>query len=159
MSTNVRYIPKGLHTITPQLTLDNAATAIEWYKKAFGAVELDRSLDPDGKIIHGVVRIGESHFFVVDAMTGKGPKAFGGSPVGFFIYVENSDTVYRRAVDAGAKVNTPIDNQFWGDRAGAVNDPEGYTWWICTRTEELSKAEVDRRAREFFAKMAPQPVE
>jgi PhnB protein len=85
---------------------------------------------------------------------GKGPKEFGGSPAGFWIYVTDADTSFKRAVDAGGKVQMPLENQFWGDRAGAVTDPEGYTWWIATHKEELTKAEVEQRANEHFSKMA-----
>ena len=158
MSKTASYRPEGFHTVTPHLMLDNAAQSIEWYKQAFGAEEVGRSLGPDGKIMHAEIRIGDSPLYVNDVMMGKGPKAFGGSPAVFWLYVENSDALFKRAVDAGAKVHVPIDNQFWGDRGGAVTDPAGYTWWIATRKEQLTKAEVERRAQEHFAKM-PQPVE
>ena len=148
------FIRKGYHTITPHLLADNAAQTMEWYKKAFGAEELGRHLDPDGKIMHAEMKIGDSHFLINDVMGGKGPKELGGSPAVFWLYVENSDALFKRAVDAGGKVEMPIDNQFWGDRAGALVDPEGYTWWIATRKEELTKTEVEQRANEHFAKMA-----
>ena len=154
MAKAASFFPKGYHTITPQLTLNDAARAIEWYKKAFGAEEIDRNIGPDGKIMHAELKIGDSHFMVNDVMMGKGPKEFGGSPAGFWIYAADSDTLFKRAIDAGGKVEMPIDNQFWGDRAGALADPEGYTWWIATRKEELTKAEVEQRANEHFAKMA-----
>jgi PhnB protein len=158
MSKAASYRPEGFHTVTPHLLLDNAAQSIEWYKKAFGAEEVGRNLGPDGKIMHAEIRIGDSPLYVNDVMTGKGPKAYGGSPAVFWIYVDNSDAVFKRAVDAGAKVQVPLENQFWGDRGGAVTDPAGYTWWIATRKETLTKAEVEQRAEEHFAKM-PQPVE
>ena len=104
------------------------------------------------------IRIGDSHFYANDVMIGKGPREFGGSPAGFWIYVQDSDAAFKRAVDAGATVQMPIDNQFWGDRGGAVADPEGYTWWIATRKEDLTKAELEQRAKDYFASM-PQPVE
>ena len=157
MSKATSYRPENFHSVTPHLMLDNAARTIEWYKKAFGAEEIGRNLDPSGKIMHAEVRIGDSHLFVNDVMEGKGPKEFGGSPAAFWIYVQNSDALFKRAVDAGAKVRMPLENQFWGDRAGAITDPEGYTWWIATRKEHLTKAELEQRAQEFFAKM-PQPV-
>jgi PhnB protein len=158
MAKAASFVPKGLHTVTPQLTLNNAAKAIDWYKKALGAVEIDRSTGPDGKIMHAELRIGDSHFYANDVMTGKGPREFGGSPAGFWIYVQDSDAAFKRAVDAGATVQMPIDNQFWGDRGGVIADPEGYTWWIATRKEDLTKAELEQRANVFFASM-PQPVE
>jgi uncharacterized glyoxalase superfamily protein PhnB len=154
MTKATSFLPKGYHTVTPQLTVNNAARTIDWYKKAFGADEIDRSIGPDGKIMHAELKIGDSHFMVNDLMMGKGPKEFGGSPAGFWIYVTDADTSFKRAVDAGGKVQMPLENQFWGDRAGAVTDPEGYTWWIATRKEELTKAEVEQRANEHFAKMA-----
>lgn len=158
MSKAANYRPEGFHTVTPQLTLSNAAQGIEWYKKALGAQELNRSAGPDGRIMHAELRIGDSHLFVNDVMMGKGPKEFGGSPAGFWIYVDNSDTLFKRAVDAGGKVQMPLENQFWGDRAGAITDPDGYTWWIATRKEILTEAQVQQRAQEYFSKM-PQPVE
>ena len=154
MAKATTFLPKGYHSITPQLTLNNAARTIDWYKKAFGAEEIDRNIGPDGKIMHAELKIGDSHFMVNDVMMGKGPKEFGGSPAGFWIYVADADPLFKRAVDAGGKVQMPLENQFWGDRAGAVTDPEGYTWWIATRKEDLTKKEVEQRATEHFAKMA-----
>jgi PhnB protein len=154
MAKATTFLPKGYHSITPQLTLNNAARTIDWYKKAFGAEEIDRNIGPDGKIMHAELKIGDSHFMANDVMMGKGPKEFGGSPAGFWIYVADADPLFKRAVDAGGKVQMPLENQFWGDRAGAVTDPEGYTWWIATRKEDLTKKEVEQRATEHFAKMA-----
>jgi PhnB protein len=157
MAKAARAVPEGFHTITPQLTLDNAAKAIDWYKKALGAEEVNRSAGPDGKIMHAELKIGDSRLMVNDVIKGKGPKAFGGSPASFWLYVENSDAVFNRATGAGATVEMPIADQFWGDRAGAIVDPEGYTWWIATRKEELTQAEKQQRAAEFFNQM-PQPT-
>jgi PhnB protein len=147
-------VPKGLHTITPQLTLDNANQTIDWYKKAFGATEAYRSLGPDGKVMHAEVQIGDSVFYCNDVMMGRGPKSYGGSPAGFWIYVTDSDALFKRAVDAGAKIEQPIDDQFWGDRAGLVSDPAGYNWWIATHKEDLTQEEIKLRAEAHFAKMA-----
>ena len=149
------FFPKGYHSVTPHLMLDNAAQTMEWYKKAFGAEEIGRHLSPDGKIMHAEMKIGNSHLMMNDVMEGKGPKELGGSPAVFWIYTENSDELFKRAVDAGGKVQMALADQFWGDRAGALVDPAGYTWWIATRKEELTKAEVEQRANEHFAKMAP----
>ena len=149
------HIPEGFHTVTPALALDNAAQTIEWYKKAFGAEEVSRNLGPDGKIMHAELKIGNSRLMVSDVMEGmKGPKAFGGSPIALWLYVENSDALFDRAVAAGANVQMPMADQFWGDRAGAVADPAGYTWWIGTRKETLTSAEINERAQEFFKQMA-----
>ena len=156
MAKATRAVPKGLHTITPQLTLDNAAETLDWYKKAFGAEEVHRSVGPDGKVMHAEVHIGNSAFFANDVIEGhgKGPRGYGGSPAGFWLYVDDCDALFTRAVDAGAKVAMPIADQFWGDRAGLISDPAGYLWWIATHKEDLSQQELDRRADEQFAKMA-----
>jgi uncharacterized glyoxalase superfamily protein PhnB len=158
MAKAAKPIPDGYHTITPSLTLDNAAQAIEWYKKALGAQEISRSLGPDGKIMHAELQVGDSRFMMNDAMMGgKGPKGLGGSPASFWLYVNDCDAAFNQAVAAGAEVRMPLDNQFWGDRGGAVADPEGYTWWIATRKEDLTRAEINERAAEFF-KQAAQPA-
>jgi len=154
MAKAARPVPEGYHTITPQLTLDNAAQTIEWYKKALGAQELDRSLGPDGKIMHAELKIGDSRIMVNDVMMGKGPRALGGSPASLWLFVEDCDQLFKRAVDAGAKVQMEMQDQFWGDRGGAVADPEGYTWWIATRKQDFTKEEMKQRAAEFFKTMA-----
>jgi PhnB protein len=155
MAKAAKPVPEGYHTITPSLTLDNAAQTIEWYKKALGAEEVSRSVGPDGKIMHAELKIGDSRFMMNDVMMGgKGPQAFGGSPASLWLFVPDSDALFNRATSAGAKVHMPLDNQFWGDRAGAVTDPAGYTWWIATRKEDLTQTEMQQRAAEFFKQMA-----
>lgn len=157
MANAARPIPDGFHTITPQLTLDDAAQTIDWYKRALGAQEINRSLGPDGKIMHAELTIGNSRFMVNDVMPGsRGPRAFGGSPASLWLYVDDADSAFQRAVDAGAQVQVPIGDQFWGDRGGALADPAGYTWWISTRKEDLSEEEIARRADAFFKEMAGQ---
>ena len=156
MPKAAKPVPEGFHTMTPQLTLDDAAKTIDWYKKALGAQEISRSLGPDGKIMHAELAIGNSRFMVNDVMMGKGPKGFGGSPASFWLYVDDSDALFKRAVNEGATIQMPMDNQFWGDRAGAVADPAGYTWWISTRTEDLTQDEIRKRADEFFKQMSQQ---
>jgi PhnB protein len=150
-------VPEGFHTITPHLTLDNAARMLDWYKRALGAEELGRSVGPDGKIMHAELRIGDSHIMVNDVMVGKGPLDYGGSPASFWLYVDDSDMLFARAVEAGATVQMPLADQFWGDRAGAVADPCGYSWWIATRKEDLTSVEMQQRAEEFF-KQTAQPA-
>src|SRR2546428_11332619 len=123
-------VPEGLHTVTPQLTLDNAAQAIDWYKKALGAEEVARAVGPDGKIMHAEVRIGDSRIFLNDAMMGgKGPKALGGSPASLWIYVEDCDALFNRAVTAGGQVLAgpmgQMQDQVWGDRTGTFSEPQG----------------------------------
>ena len=134
MTKAAKPVPEGFHTITPQLTLDNAAQTIEWYKKAFGAVEDGRSVGPDGKIMHAALRIGDSPFMVNDVMMGR--------------YAVR----WRR--QRWAKVEVPIGDQFWGDRGGAVADPAGYIWWIATHKEDLTEPELRQRADEFYKQMA-----
>src|SRR5262245_36948113 len=142
MAKAARAVPEGFHTITPQLTLDDAARTIDWYKKALGGEEVSRRAGPDGKIMHGELRIGGWRFMVNGVRQGgKGPKAHGGSPASLWLFVQNSDELFNRAVGAGAKIEAPIADQFWGDRAGAVSDPAGYSWWIATRKEDLTTAE------------------
>lgn len=156
MAKAATAVPQGLHTITPHLVLDDAAKAIEWYKKAFGAEEIARSPGPDGRIMHAEITIGDSHVYMNDVMDpqGKGPKAYGGSPASFWLYVENSDALFNRAVTAGARVQVPLADQFWGDRAGCVADPEGFSWWIGTRKEDLTRPELEQRAADFFKQAA-----
>jgi uncharacterized glyoxalase superfamily protein PhnB len=157
MADAVKPVPDGLHTITPQLVLDNAAQTLDWYKKALGAEEISRSAGPDGKIMHAEIKIGDSRFYANDAMMGsKGPQALGGSPASFWLYVADSDALFQRAVGAGAKVQMEMADQFWGDRAGSIADPAGYTWWIATRKEDLAHSEIQRRAAELFNQMAQQ---
>ncbi|HVH57096.1 MAG TPA: VOC family protein [Vicinamibacterales bacterium] len=155
MAKAARPVPEGYHTITPQLTLESAAKTIDWYKKALGAEEISRSVGPDGKIMHAEVKIGDSRVMVNDAMMGsKGPKSLGGSPSAMWLYVNDSDALFNRAVGAGAQVVMPLADQFWGDRGGAVSDPEGYTWWIATRKEDFTPAEMQQRAADFFKQPA-----
>jgi uncharacterized glyoxalase superfamily protein PhnB len=154
-------IPEGFHTVTPQLILDNAAQAIDWYKKAFGAEEVSRATGPDGKILHADLKIGNSHLMMNDAMGGaKGAKASGGSPMSLWVYVENADALFNRAVGAGAQVAPgpmgQMADQFWGDRCGTLNDPHGYRWTIATRKEELTPQEMKQRQDEWMKKMGPQ---
>ena len=155
-------VPEGYHTVTPQLTLDNAAQAIEWYKKALGAEEVSRAAGPDGKILHAEVRIGDSRIMLNDpVMGGKGAKAFGGSPASLWIYVQDCDALFNRAVAAGAKVFGPMGqmaDQFWGDRCGTFTDPHGYTWTIATRKEDLTRQEMEQRQAAWMKQMAPQPT-
>jgi len=152
-------IPEGFHTVTPQLTLDDAAAAIDWYKRALGAEEKSRAVGPDGKIMHAELRIGNSRIMLNDAMMGgKGPKAYGGSPASFWIYVEDADALFSRAVAAGAQVGQgpmgQMADQFWGDRCGMFTDPHGYRWTIATRKEDLTPQEMQQRQDEFMKQFA-----
>jgi len=152
-------VPKGHHTVTPSLILDNAAEAIDWYKKALGAEETARAVGPDGKIMHAEIRIGDSPIMLMDAMMGaKGPKAFGGSPASLWLYVNDCDALFKRAVGAGGKVpaHGAMTDQFWGDRSGTFTDPHGYTWTIATHKEDLTPQEMKQRQDEFMKQMAGQ---
>src|SRR5262249_50027322 len=152
----VKGIPPGFHAITPRLLVKGASQAIEFYKKAFGAQEIYRSTMPDGTIMHATLKIGDSHFYVNDEMGGfKSPLGLGGSPVSIDLYVEDADAVFTRAVAAGAKVQMPIADQFWGDRFGSVIDPYGHVWSVSTRKEEVSPEELEKRAKAAFS----QPVQ
>ena len=161
MSKAKRAVPEGFHTITPQLTLDNAAQAIDWYKKALGAEEVSRATGPDGKILHADLRIGDSHFMLNDAMMGgKGPKAMGGSPASLWIYVADCDALFNRAIAAGAQPGGgpmgQLQDQFWGDRSGTIVDPAGYTWTIATRKEDLTPEEMKKRQDEWMKSFSQQ---
>jgi PhnB protein len=152
-------IPAGFHTVTPQLTLDDAASAIEWYQLALGAEETGRAVGPDGKIMHAELRIGDSRVMLHDAMMGaKGPKAMGGSPAALWLYVENCDALFNRAVSAGAQVRPgpmgQMQDQFWGDRSGTFTDPHGYQWTIATRKEDLTPEEIQVRQDAFMKQFA-----
>src|SRR6266567_8210315 len=131
MAKPVKAIPEGHHTITPNLVARDAAKAIDFYKKAFGAEELMRMLGPGGGIMHAELRIGNSKIMLTDEHPEwgcKGPAAYGGSPVTFYVYVENADAAWMRAIDAGATAKMPVADMFWGDRLGQVEDPFGHKW-------------------------------
>ena len=154
-------IPQGFHTVTPQLTIDNAAQAIDWYKRALGAEEVTRALGPDGKVMHAEIRLGDSPIMVNDVMSGgKGPNAFGGSPASLWLYVPDCDTVFNRAVAAGAQPAIgpmgQLSDQFWGDRSGTFKDPFGYQWTIATHKEDLTPDEIKQRMDAFMKSFAAQ---
>jgi PhnB protein len=143
-------IPDAYRTLTPSLTVHDAAGAIDFYRRAFGAVELDRSPAPDGKrVFHAEVQIGDSRVMLTDEfpeMGGSGgPKMIGGTPVTLWMYVEDADAVFKQAVDAGATVLMPMADAFWGDRWGSLEDPFGHKWSIATRVEEVPEEELRRR--------------
>lgn len=150
MAGNVKAIPEGYHSVTPYLIIKRAADAIEFYKKALGATELMRMPQPDGRIGHAELKIGDSHVMLADEFPEKnirGPKSLGGSPVTIHLYVEDVDAVAKRAVAAGAKELMPVTDQFYGDRAGKFEDPFGHLWYISTHKEDLSPEEIAKRAK------------
>ncbi|HKQ18381.1 MAG TPA: VOC family protein [Candidatus Eisenbacteria bacterium] len=150
---NVRPIPEGYTTITPSITLNDAARGIEFYKKAFGATERMSMKGPEGKVMHAELQIGNSIVMLSDeVMNMRSAKTLGGSPVSFYVYVENSDEAFKRAISAGGKEIYPIHDEFWGDRVGGVEDPFGYKWSLATHTKELSPAEIEKAAQEWMKK-------
>ena len=147
-------IPEGYHTLTPYLAVDNAAEAIEYYKKAFGAKERLRMETPDGGIGHAELDIGDSLVMLSDPFpqaTTRPPKELGGTSASVFLYVEDVDAVVKRAVDAGATVTMEVADQFWGDRFGTVSDPFGHLWSIATHVEDVSPEEMAERVKEAMA--------
>src|SRR5262245_34894027 len=154
MATAAKPVPEGFHTVTAHLILDEAASTIDWYKEALGAEERSRSLGPDGKVMHAEIKIGDTILMVNDPMGGgRGPRAIGGSPAALWVYVPDCDALFNRATAAGAQVVMPLMDQFWGDRSGTLTDPSGYQWTIATRKEDLTPAELNQRAEEFFKQM------
>jgi PhnB protein len=144
----VKAIPDGYHSMTPYLIIDGAAKAIEFYTKAFGATELLRLPGPGGKLGHAEIKIGDSILMMADEMPDmgyRGPKALGGSPVGILLYVADVARTFEKAVVAGATVDRPIQDQFYGDRSGSVIDPFGYKWTISTHVEDVPPEEMQRR--------------
>ncbi|HEV3022274.1 MAG TPA: VOC family protein [Pirellulales bacterium] len=155
---NVKRIPEGQNTIIPHLVVRGAADAIEFYKKAFGAVELGRMPMPDGKtLMHAHLRIGASHLFLVDEMPDMGgcraPASGAGCPVTLHLYVEDVDAAFNRAVAAGAQVKMPLMDMFWGDRFGKLADPFGYEWSLASHIEDMPPEEMKKRGEAMMEKM------
>jgi PhnB protein len=138
-------IPDGFHTLTPHLVCDGAAAALDFYKAAFGAIELSRLPGPGGKLMHASVRIGDSILMLNDEFPqhgGFGPKALKGSPVTIHVYVADVDAAFAKAVAAGAKVRMPVADMFWGDRYGQLEDPFGHIWSLATHTRDMTPEEM-----------------
>jgi PhnB protein len=150
-------IPEGYHTAAPYLAVDDAAQAIEYYEKAFGAKERARMETPDGKIGHAELEIGDFLVMLSDPFPGtttRSPKELGGTSVGIFLYVEDVDAFVKRAADAGATITMEVADQFWGDRFGSVQDPFGHSWSIATHVEDVSPEEMAERAKTAMAAMS-----
>ncbi len=143
----VKPVPEGMHTVTPHLVCAGAADAIEFYKKAFKAVEMSRLPGPQGKVLHAMIRIADSAVMLGEEFPdcgAFGPKALKGSPVTIHLYVEDADAFVKRAVAAGAKITMPLEDMFWGDRYGKIEDPFGHHWSIATHIRDVSREEMQK---------------
>ena len=150
-NAKVNPVPNGMHTVTPHLICAGAADAIEFYKNAFGAVELFRLPMADGKIMHAALRIGDSMVMLVDEMPewkALGPNSLGGSSITIHLQVEDSDAVFAQAVKAGATMKMPVSEMFWGDRYGMIVDPFGHSWSIATRVRDVSHEEMQTASKD-----------
>lgn len=159
MTSNVKAIPEGYHSITPFLVVKNCTDAIEFYKKAFDAEERYRMNMPDGKVGHAELKIGDSVLMLADEfpeMKFLSPKSIGGSPVSMYVYVQDVDAMFNNAVTAGGIVLDGVKDQFWGDRHGRLEDPYGHLWSIATHKKDLSPDEMKRAAEAAFAEMSKQ---
>ncbi len=153
MSQQTNPIPEGYKGATPYLCVSGAESAIDFYKQAFGATETMRIADPSGKIGHAEIKIGDAPIMLADEFPeydSRSPQALGGSPVTIHLYVKDVDTTVSQAVEAGAKVVRPVEDHFYGDRAGKLEDPFGHVWYIATHKEDVSPEEIQRRAAAMF---------
>ena len=153
----VKPIPEGYHTVTPYLVVDDAAKAIDFYKRAFGATELYRMDAPGGKIGHAEIKIGDSPIMLADEFPEMGyrsAKAIGSTPVSLMVYVEDVDSVFPQAIAAGGKELKPLQDQFYGDRSGTLEDPFGHVWMVSTHKEDVPPEEMERRMGEMAAQKA-----
>lgn len=148
MPAKVKHIPDGYHAATPYLIIEGAAAALDFYKKVFGATEIMRMPQPNGRIGHAEMRIGDSVLMLADEFPEMGyrsPKALGGSPVSLMIYVEDVDAVVASAAAAGAKITLPVEDKFYGDRNGTLEDPFGHIWTVSTHKEDVTPEEMKKR--------------
>jgi PhnB protein len=158
MANDAKPVPERFHTITPSLTCRGAGRAIEFYMDALGATELVRMNAPDGKVMHAELKIGDSIFFLSEDFGQAAPQSSSAANPGIYlyVYVKDADSVFNRAVAAGARVDMPVQDMFWGDRYGKLTDPFGHSWGIATHLEDIAPDEMERRAAAFFAKAAGQ---
>jgi PhnB protein len=158
---SVKAIPEGYHSVTPYLIVDGAAEAIRWYGEALGATELMR-LPMGDKIGHAEIKIGDSVVMLSDEWPDYGklsPKSRGGATSGCMVYIDGVDAAFERAVAAGAKVDQPVMDQFYGDRSGSITDPFGHSWTLATHVEDVAPDEMQRRMSEWSAQQtAPEPA-
>ena len=151
MAKQVKPIPEGYHSITPYLAVTDAARAIDFYQRAFGAKELMRMNSPQGKVTHAEIKIGDSVIMLTEESSNadiRAPQSLDGSTVSLFLYVEDLDSVFKKALSAGAKERQALANQFWGDRYGRLIDPFGHSWSLATHVEDVSPEEMGKRAQE-----------
>ncbi|HZG51606.1 MAG TPA: VOC family protein [Pyrinomonadaceae bacterium] len=154
MTGSTKHVPEGYHSITPYLHITGAARAIEFYREVFGATEVMRMDAPGGKIGHAEIKIGDSHVMLADEFPEMGvrsPQSYGGSPVSLLLYVEDVDALAERAVAAGARLLSPLEDKFYGDRMGKLEDPFGHIWAIATHTEDVSPEEMQKRVAALHA--------
>jgi len=159
MTTPVKPIPEGFHSLTPAITVHNGAEALEFYQRAFGAEVLDRFAGPDGTVFHSLLRVGDSRLMVNDEMKEMGlfsPRHYGGVAGAFMLYSADADALFTRAVAAGATPVTPVADTFSGDRHGVVKCPFGHRWILATRVVDVPSEEIQRRMEAFLA-AAPKP--
>jgi PhnB protein len=157
-TTMTKPIPEGFHTVTPVFLFKDSRKAIEFYKKAFGATEQYVMPGPEGKgVMHASLKIGDSRVMLGDEHPDcphKSAETLGGSPIALYLYVKDVDAAFQRAVDAGGTSKMPVGDMFWGDRAGTLSDPFGYSWTLATHVKDLSPDEIRRGAEEAFASIA-----
>jgi PhnB protein len=159
MAGKVKAIPDGYHSVTPYLSIKGASEALAFYKRAFGATLIYKLEMPDGRLGHAEIQIGDSRIMLSDEMPEmpdvitRSPKTLGGSSAGFAIYLEDVDTRFQQAIDAGGIVKRPVTTQFYGDRSGTLQDPFGHCWTLSTHVEDVSSEEMERRAAAFAAGM------
>jgi PhnB protein len=149
----VKAIPDSYHSVTPYLSIAGAAKAIDFYKRAFGAAELFRLVTPDGTFGHAEIKIGDSAIMLADPCeqgSFRNPQSLGGSSVGLHIYVDDVDSMFAQAIAAGAKSVRPVQDQFYGDRTGTLEDPFGHVWFLATHKEDLTPEEINKRAEALF---------
>lgn len=154
----IKPIPDGYHTVTPSFTFKDSQKAIDFYKKAFGAKVLDLMKRPDGHgIMHATIQIGDSILMMGDeGPQCKSAESLGGSPLTLYIYTPDADKLFKQAVAAGGTEAMPVTDMFWGDRAGSIRDPFGYSWMIATHKQDLTNEQIRKGAEAFFAQMAAQ---
>ena len=156
----VKPIPEGYHSVTPYLIVDDAKAALDFYKQAFGATEKFR-LPMGDRIGHAEIKIGDSFIMLADEfpdMGHLGPKSRGGPTSSILLYVEDVDTAFNKAINAGASQQRPLENQFWGDRMGTLQDPFGHQWSLASHVEDVSPEEMQKRMEQFSSQKHPEPA-